>query len=55
MLYQIVISRMSSDPRTRAYVARRRQEGRSTGEIVRMLKRYVAQEVYKHLPQPDDT
>jgi transposase len=26
-LYRIVITRMSSDPRTRAYVARRRDEG----------------------------
>jgi transposase len=50
-LYRIVITRMSSDPRTRAYVARRRDEGRTNGEIVRMLKRYVAREVYKHLPR----
>jgi hypothetical protein len=43
---------MSSDPRTRTYVARRRNEGRTTAEIVRMLKRYVAREVYKQLPRP---
>ena len=53
-LYRIVISRMSSDPRTKAYVARRRVEGRTTGEIVRALKRYVARQVYRHLPRPDD-
>jgi transposase len=51
-LYRIVISRMSSHPPTRAYVERRRAEGKSTGEIVRALKRYVAREVYKHLPRP---
>jgi transposase len=51
VLYRIVITRMSSDPRTRAYVTRRRKEGRTNGEIVRMLKRYVAREVYKHLPR----
>jgi transposase len=51
VLYQIVISRMSSDARTRRYVTRRREEGRTTGEIVRILKRYVAREVYKLLPQ----
>lgn len=51
VLYRIVITRMSSDPRTRAYVARRRDQGRTNGEIVRMLKRYVAREVYKHLPR----
>lgn len=50
-LYRIVITRMSSDPRTRAYVTRRRDQGRTNGEIVRMLKRYVAREVYKHLPR----
>ena len=48
-LYRVVITRMSSDQRTRDYVARRRAEGKSTGEIVRILKRYVAREVFKHL------
>ena len=51
-LWRIVITRMSSDPRTRSYVARRSDEGRSKGEIIRVLKRYVAREVYKHLPRP---
>jgi len=51
VLYRIVITRMSSDPRTRIYVARRREQGRTNGEIVRMLKRYVAREVYKRLPR----
>ena len=50
-LYRIVLTRMSSDPRTRTYVTRRRQEGLSTKEIIRVLKRYVAREVYKHLPR----
>ena len=48
-LYRIVLTRMSSDPRTRAYVTRRRAEGRSNREIVRCLKRYVARETFKHL------
>ncbi|MCP4227586.1 MAG: IS110 family transposase [Actinomycetia bacterium] len=51
VLYQIVLTRMSSDPRTRTYVTRRRQEGLRTKEIIRVLKRYVAREVYKHLPR----
>jgi transposase len=51
-LYCIVITRMSNDPRTRAYVERRSKEGRSKKEIVRVLKRYVAREVYRHLPRP---
>ena len=49
-LWRIVFTRMSSDPRTRAYVERRLLEGRSKPEIMRVLKRYVAREVYRHLP-----
>jgi transposase len=48
-LWRIVFTRMSSDERTRKYVARRFAEGRSKPEIIRILKRYVAREVYKHL------
>jgi transposase len=48
-LYQIVITRMSSHPATRAYVERRGKEGLSKKEIIRCLKRYVAREVYRHL------
>jgi len=50
-LWAIVITRMRSDPRTRAYVARRLEEGRSKPEIIRVLKRYVAREVFEHLPR----
>jgi len=49
-LYRIVLTRMSSDPRTRDYVQRRRAEGLSNREIMRCLKRYVARETFKHLP-----
>jgi transposase len=49
-LWRIVFTRMGSDPRTRAYVERRLGEGRSKPEIMRVLKRYVAREVYRHLP-----
>ena len=48
-LWHIVVTRMSSDPRTRAYVERRSKEGMSKKEIIRMLKRYVAREVYYYL------
>jgi transposase len=48
-LWHIVITRMSADPRTRAYVERRTKEGRSAKEIIRVLKRYVAREVYPHI------
>ena len=49
-LYRIVLTRMSSHDETRRYVTRRRAEGLSTAEIMRCLKRYVARQVFKHLP-----
>jgi transposase len=48
-LWHIVVTRMSSDPRTRLYVERRSKEGLSKKEIIRVLKRYVAREVYYYL------
>ena len=48
-LWRIVMTRMAFDPRTRDYVDRRTKEGRSKREIIRVLKRYVAREVYRHL------
>ena len=50
-LWRIVFTRMSTDARTRTYVARRVEQGRSKPEIIRILKRYVAREIYKHLPR----
>ncbi len=49
-LYRIVLTRMSNHQETRTYVARRRDEGLNTAEIMRCLKRYVARQTYKHLP-----
>src|SRR5215212_7687089 len=48
-LWRIVFTRMSGDERTRKYVVRRTAEGRSTREVMRVLKRYVARELYPHL------
>ena len=45
----IALTRMRSCPRTRAYVARRTAEGKTTREIRRCLKRYIARELYRHL------
>ena len=45
-LWTISMVRMRSDPRTRAYVARRTAEGLSTKEIQRCLKRYIIRELY---------
>lgn len=45
-LWRIVLSRMSFETRTKTYVDRRVAEGRTKLEIIRILKRYVAREVY---------
>jgi transposase len=50
-LWRIAMTRMSNDPRTRDYVTRRLDEGRSKPEIIRVLKRYIAREVYRALPR----
>ena len=49
--YRITIVRMRYDARTQAYVERRRAEGRTTGEIMRCLKRYIAREIFNVLPR----
>ena len=51
-LWRIVLVRMSTDPDTKAYVARRTQEGKQKKFIKRCLKRYVARELFQLLPQP---
>ena len=50
-LWRIVMTRLCFDPRTRAYMERRTKEGRSTREVIRILKRYVAREVFNVLPR----
>lgn len=51
-LWRIVLVRMSCDPRTKAYVARRTLEGKSKREIIRCLKRHVAREMFRLLTNP---
>jgi transposase len=50
-LWNIVITRLRSEPRTQTYMQRRLNEGRSKSEIIRILKRYVAGEIYRYLPR----
>jgi transposase len=50
-LWRVAMVRMSNDPRTRAYVARKLGEGRSKTEVLRLLKRYIAREVFAQLPR----
>jgi hypothetical protein len=48
-LWHIVITRMGSDPRTILYVERRTKEGLTKKDIIRVLKRYVAREIYPYI------
>ncbi len=51
-LWHIVITRMACDQRTRDYIDRRINDGLTKQEAIRCLKRYVAREIYNHLPTP---
>ena len=45
-LHIIAIGRLRTDPKTKAYVAKRVTEGRSKLDAIRALKRYIAREVF---------
>lgn len=48
-LHVVAITKMRIDPETKAYVEKRRAEGRTDREIRRCLKRYLARQVYRYL------
>jgi transposase len=49
-LWRIVVVRLSCDPRTRDYLAKRQAEGKAKTEAIRCLKRHVAREVFNAMP-----
>lgn len=59
-LWRIALVRLATDPATKAYAARRRAEGKTTKEIIRCLKRYIAREIFglltkeRHVPDTSD-
>jgi len=50
-LWRIVMVRIAHDPETTHYFDRRVKEGRTKRDVIRILKRYVAREVYRNLPR----
>jgi transposase len=57
-LHTIVLARLQRDPKTQAYAARRRAQGKTDREIKRCLKRYIARQLYRlleHNPSLDTT
>lgn len=53
-LHTIALVRMRSHPPTKVFVQRQRNAGRSTPEILRILKRAIAREMFKQLTRPHD-
>ncbi len=53
-LHTIATVRMAHDPRTRTFVATQRAKGRSNPELLRILKRAIAREVFKLLQTPNE-
>jgi transposase len=48
-LNTVVLTRMRTDPCTRAYIQRRLAEGKKTKEIRRCLKRYASRQIFRTL------
>jgi transposase len=51
-LHVIAITRARVDPQTRAYLERKRAEGKSNREAIRCLKRHLARHVHRLLSMP---
>lgn len=51
-LHDIVLTRWRLCPRTHAYIAKRRAQGKTDNEIRRLLKRYIARELFRTLNTP---
>ena len=45
----MVLTRLRTDPATRAYATRRQAQGKTNREIKRCLVRYVARQLYRQL------
>lgn len=54
-LHTIALSRMRNHPPTKTFVTRQRERGRSTPEIMRLLKRAVPREMHKQLTRPHES
>jgi transposase len=54
-LHTIAVTRARIDPQTRAYLERKRAEGKSRREALRCLKRHLARQVHHLLSMPPTT
>lgn len=53
-LHTIALARMRNHPPTKTFVQHQRARGRSTPEILRILKRAIAREMFKQLTRPHE-
>lgn len=51
-IHTVALVRMSMDPRTKAYIAKKTAEGKTKLEATRCLKRHIANEIYQLLTNP---
>jgi transposase len=54
-IHRVAVTRLRCHPETRAYIARKRSEGKSTTEAIRCLKRHLARRVWHLLREPIPT
>jgi transposase len=54
-VHTIALTRLRLDPDTRAYVQRRRAQGKTDREIRRCIKRYITRQLYRQLQNPPST
>src|SRR4029077_9890756 len=54
-LHTIAVTRARIDPQTRAYLDRKRAEGKSSREALRCLKRHLARHIHRLLSLPPTT
>jgi transposase len=52
-LWRIAMTRLVTDPTTKAYMVRRTAEGKTRREVIRCLKRYIAREMFQLLTNPN--
>lgn len=54
-IHTIVLTRLRTDPNTRAYLQRRLAAGKTKREVTRCLKRYVTRQIHRTLTQANAT
>jgi transposase len=54
-IHRIAVTRARCDPRTRAYIERKKAEGKTIRDAIRCLKRHIIREIWQLLRTPTQT